>query len=236
VSKGDVSCSVVTMAGDKFHFGTGSVAKCAKCAVDRSSQICRELSSRRREGHYLFVWLAELPGLVQSSQIGENACEFLDCRRELDATVAKLLFAEGQNPPVIGFRFVELVPFKTPNCSARPGRTQLRHGIGKMPTWRAAHEVPSFLAPMRLSIACSRSTPSISGPRVRPGLGEILRVLRNDSLAAVSLRSRDKKQNHRVTQYDFRLFSAQDVSSLIEEGGFRDVGWTTATGTGGTIG
>ena len=42
------------------------------------------------------------------------------------------------------------------------------------------------------------------------GLGEIYRVLKQDGLAAIAVRSKEKMEKHAVTKYDFRLFSNAD--------------------------
>ncbi len=54
-------------------------------------------------------------------------------------------------------------------------------------------------------------------------LAEMHRVLRPDGLAAVSLRSKDKMEKHAVTKHGFRLFSAEDVASLMGQAGFQQI-------------
>jgi ubiquinone/menaquinone biosynthesis C-methylase UbiE len=60
-------------------------------------------------------------------------------------------------------------------------------------------------------------------PDVLQGLGEIYRVLRQDGLAAIAVRSKEKMEKHAVTKYDFRLFSADDVAGLMRQTGFREI-------------
>lgn len=55
------------------------------------------------------------------------------------------------------------------------------------------------------------------------GFGEIRRVLKNDGLAIVSLRSKETMQNYAVTKYDFRLFLPDEAADLMRQAGFRDV-------------
>lgn len=54
-------------------------------------------------------------------------------------------------------------------------------------------------------------------------LGEIYRVLKPSGLAAISIRSKEKMKEHAVTKYDFRLFSADDVTRLMGQAGFREI-------------
>ena len=61
-------------------------------------------------------------------------------------------------------------------------------------------------------------------PDALQGMNEIRRVLRDGGRAAVSIRSKEKMENHRVTQHGFRLFSPNDLADLMRESGFRDVG------------
>jgi ubiquinone/menaquinone biosynthesis C-methylase UbiE len=60
-------------------------------------------------------------------------------------------------------------------------------------------------------------------PDALQGLGEIHRVLKQDGLAAISIRSREKMEKHAVTKYDFRLFSAGDVAGLMGQAGFHEI-------------
>jgi arsenite methyltransferase len=60
-------------------------------------------------------------------------------------------------------------------------------------------------------------------PDAMQGLGEICRVLKNDCLAAVSLRSKEKMERFAVTKYDFQLFSPHEVADLMHKAGFHDV-------------
>jgi len=60
-------------------------------------------------------------------------------------------------------------------------------------------------------------------PDVLQGLGEIYRVLKQDGLAAIAVRSKEKMEKHAVTKYDFRLFSADDVAGLMRQAGFREI-------------
>jgi arsenite methyltransferase len=60
-------------------------------------------------------------------------------------------------------------------------------------------------------------------PNALQGLGEIYRVLKQDGLAAISVRSKEKMEKHAVAKYDFCLFSADDVASLMRQAGFREV-------------
>ncbi len=55
------------------------------------------------------------------------------------------------------------------------------------------------------------------------GLGEMYRVLQQDGLAAVSIRSKEKMERHAVSKYGFRLFSADDVADLMRQAGFQNV-------------
>ena len=61
-------------------------------------------------------------------------------------------------------------------------------------------------------------------PSTLGGLGEVYRVLRHDGRAAISIRSRDKMQKQSVTKHGFRLFSADEVASLMRQAGFREIG------------
>ena len=60
-------------------------------------------------------------------------------------------------------------------------------------------------------------------PDALQGLGEIYRVLKQDGLAAISIRSKEKMKEHAVTKYDFCLFSADDVARLMGQAGFREI-------------
>lgn len=60
-------------------------------------------------------------------------------------------------------------------------------------------------------------------PDALQGLGEIYRVLKHDGLAAISIRSKEKMEEHAVTKYGFCLFSADDVARLMREAGFREI-------------
>jgi len=55
------------------------------------------------------------------------------------------------------------------------------------------------------------------------GFGEIRRVLKNDGLAIVSLRSKETMQNYAVTKYDFRLFLPDEAADLMRQAGFLHV-------------
>ena len=55
------------------------------------------------------------------------------------------------------------------------------------------------------------------------GMSEILRVLRNEGRAIVSLRSKETMQNYAVTKYDFYLYLPEDASALMRRAGFRNV-------------
>jgi ubiquinone/menaquinone biosynthesis C-methylase UbiE len=57
-------------------------------------------------------------------------------------------------------------------------------------------------------------------PDTLQGLTEIRRVLKDGGLAAVSLRSKEKMQRHGVTDYDFHLFSKDEVADLMRKVGF----------------
>jgi hypothetical protein len=52
---------------------------------------------------------------------------------------------------------------------------------------------------------------------------EILRVLRNEGRAIVSLRSKEAMQNYTVTKYDFHLYLPEDAAALMRKAGFRNV-------------
>lgn len=60
-------------------------------------------------------------------------------------------------------------------------------------------------------------------PDALQGLGEIYRVLKQDGLAAISVRSKEKMEKHAVTKYAFSLFSAEDVARLMGHAGFREI-------------
>lgn len=60
-------------------------------------------------------------------------------------------------------------------------------------------------------------------PDALQGLGEIYRVLKQDGLAAISIRSKEKMKKRTVTKYDFCLFSADDVAGLMRQAGFREI-------------
>jgi ubiquinone/menaquinone biosynthesis C-methylase UbiE len=60
-------------------------------------------------------------------------------------------------------------------------------------------------------------------PDPEQGMAEIYRVLKPGGKAAVSIRSREKMEQHSVTKYNFRLFSGSDVADLMRQAGFRDV-------------
>lgn len=55
------------------------------------------------------------------------------------------------------------------------------------------------------------------------GMSEILRVLRNEGRAIVSLRSKETMQNYAVTKYDFHLYQPEDAAALMRRAGFRNV-------------
>lgn len=60
-------------------------------------------------------------------------------------------------------------------------------------------------------------------PNTLQGFAEIRRVLKNDGLAIVSLRSKETMQDYAVTKYDFRLFLPDEAADLMRQAGFRDV-------------
>jgi len=60
-------------------------------------------------------------------------------------------------------------------------------------------------------------------PDALQGLSEIRRVLKNDCLAAVSLRSREKMQRVAFTKHGFHLFEPQEVADLMRQAGFSNV-------------
>ena len=60
-------------------------------------------------------------------------------------------------------------------------------------------------------------------PDALQGMEEIRRVLKDGGRGAVSIRSGEKMANYPVTKYDFRLFSSEDVASLMERVGLRDI-------------
>jgi ubiquinone/menaquinone biosynthesis C-methylase UbiE len=60
-------------------------------------------------------------------------------------------------------------------------------------------------------------------PDPRQGMSEILRVLRNEGRAIVSLRSKETMQNYAVTKYDFQLYLPEDAAALMRRAGFRNV-------------
>jgi ubiquinone/menaquinone biosynthesis C-methylase UbiE len=60
-------------------------------------------------------------------------------------------------------------------------------------------------------------------PDTRQGMSEIHRVLKDDGMAAIGLRSKEKMGKHAVTKYGFRLFSPQEVADLMCQAGFRNV-------------
>jgi SAM-dependent methyltransferase len=55
------------------------------------------------------------------------------------------------------------------------------------------------------------------------GLVEIRRVLKDSGRAAISIRSREHMEKVALTNYDFRLFSPEEVADLMRQAGFRDV-------------
>jgi len=55
------------------------------------------------------------------------------------------------------------------------------------------------------------------------GMAQIYRVLKQGGRAAVSIRSGEKMANYAVTKYNFRLFSPDDIASLMRQVGFREV-------------
>ena len=62
-------------------------------------------------------------------------------------------------------------------------------------------------------------------PDALQGLSEILRVLKKEGRAAVSIRSKEKMEKvaAAVTKHGFRLFSPDEVAALMRQAGFRDV-------------
>ena len=55
------------------------------------------------------------------------------------------------------------------------------------------------------------------------GIKEIRRVLKNDGMAAVGIRSKEKMETYAVTKHNFGLFSPEDVVDLMRQAGFREV-------------
>jgi len=60
-------------------------------------------------------------------------------------------------------------------------------------------------------------------PDLGQGIREIYRVLKDDGIAAIGLRSKVKMEKYAVTRYDFRLFAPQEVEDLMVQTGFRSV-------------
>lgn len=60
-------------------------------------------------------------------------------------------------------------------------------------------------------------------PDTLQGLGEIRRVLKDGGRAAVGIRSKEKMERYTVSQHGFRLFSADDLTELMRQTGFRDL-------------
>ena len=60
-------------------------------------------------------------------------------------------------------------------------------------------------------------------PDTMQGLAEIKRVLKADGLAAIGIRSKEKMEKQSLTQYNFRLFTKEELESIMLEAGFRDV-------------
>ena len=55
------------------------------------------------------------------------------------------------------------------------------------------------------------------------GMSEIHRVLNQGGRAAIAIRSGEKMSHYKVTQYNFRLFSGEEVATLMRQAGFQDV-------------
>jgi SAM-dependent methyltransferase len=60
-------------------------------------------------------------------------------------------------------------------------------------------------------------------PGALKGLSEIRRVLKDDGLAAVSLRSKENMQRFDMSKNNFQLYSPEDVSDLMRQAGFCNV-------------
>jgi ubiquinone/menaquinone biosynthesis C-methylase UbiE len=60
-------------------------------------------------------------------------------------------------------------------------------------------------------------------PDTLQGFGEIRRVVKPGGLAVIALRSRENMERVSFTQYGFRLFSPQEVLSVMQHAGFTDV-------------
>lgn len=60
-------------------------------------------------------------------------------------------------------------------------------------------------------------------PEPQAGMQEICRVLKPGGLAAIAIRSREKMEQHGVTRHGFRLFSPDDVVTLMGQAGLREV-------------
>lgn len=60
-------------------------------------------------------------------------------------------------------------------------------------------------------------------PNTLGGLRELYRVLRKDGRATISIRSKNKMEKQSVTNYGFRLFSADELAVLMAQSGFREI-------------
>jgi ubiquinone/menaquinone biosynthesis C-methylase UbiE len=60
-------------------------------------------------------------------------------------------------------------------------------------------------------------------PDAARGMSEIYRILKEDGIAAVGLRSKEKMEKYPISKYDFRLFSPVEVANLMSQTGFRSI-------------